>query len=230
MVSCPFGGAAWFRRFAVAPGQLQPPSRAPRCGEHLLHLRFGSTLVCRYARPIIGARRREASTLRARRREASTLKDAHVLNAPGEVGFRAVVDRRPRTRRSPCRRRGSSRPACRPSLKIRRRLSPTCRPRSAGCRPSPASWGSPGGTGEPLRLSARRFGNAARFVNHASVKPNAEIVRVVHRGLLRVVIVAREAIAAGEQVLVEYGEAYWCASGVEPQSLPQWLADYDVGS
>ena len=39
--------------------------------------------------------------------------------------------------------------------------------------------------GESLRLSARRFGNAARFVNHASVKPNAEIVRVVHRGPTR---------------------------------------------
>ena len=66
--------------------------------------------------------------------------------------------------------------------------------------------------GEPLRL------------NHGSA-PNAEITRVVHRGLLRVVIVAREAIDAGEQVLVDYGEAYWRASGVEPQSLPRWLAD-----
>ena len=84
--------------------------------------------------------------------------------------------------------------------------------------------------GEPLRLSARRFGNAARFVNHDSAKPNAEIARVKHRGLLRVVIVATEAIATGEQVLVDYGEAYWRASGVAPQSLPRWLADYDVGS
>ena len=83
--------------------------------------------------------------------------------------------------------------------------------------------------GEPLRLSARRFGNAARFVNHDSA-PNAEITRVEHRGLLRVVIVATEDIAAREQVLVDYGEAYWRASGVEPQSLPRWLADYDVGS
>ena len=79
--------------------------------------------------------------------------------------------------------------------------------------------------GEPLRLSARRFGNAARFVNHASVKPNAEIVRVVHRGLLRVVIVAREAIAPGCQVLVDYGEAYWRASGVAPRPLPRLLVD-----
>ena len=79
--------------------------------------------------------------------------------------------------------------------------------------------------GEPLRLSARRFGNAARFVNHASVKPNAEIVRVVHRGLLRVVIVAREAIAPGCQVLVDYGEAYWRACGVAPRPLPRLLVD-----
>ena len=79
--------------------------------------------------------------------------------------------------------------------------------------------------GEQLRLSARRFGNAARFVNHASVKPNAEIVRVVHRGLLRVVIVAREAIAPGGQVLVDYGDAYWRASGVAPRPLPRILAD-----
>ena len=79
--------------------------------------------------------------------------------------------------------------------------------------------------GESLRLSARRFGNAARFVNHASVKPNAEIVRVVHRGLLRVVIVAREGIAPGGQVLVDYGDAYWRASGVAPRPLPRILAD-----
>ena len=79
--------------------------------------------------------------------------------------------------------------------------------------------------GEPLRLSARRFGNAARFVNHTSIKPNAEIVRVVHRGLLRVVIVAREGIAPGGQVLVDYGDAYWRASGVAPRPLPRILAD-----
>ena len=78
--------------------------------------------------------------------------------------------------------------------------------------------------GEPLRLSARRFGNAARFVNHDS-EPNAEIVRVEHRGLLRVVIVAREAIAPGGQVLVDYGDAYWRASGVAPRPLPRILAD-----
>ena len=66
-------------------------------------------------------------------------------------------------------------------------------------------------------------------MNHDSA-PNAEIVRIVHRGLLRVVIVAREAIDAGEQVLVDYGEAYWRASDVEPRPLPRWLVDYDVGS
>ena len=74
--------------------------------------------------------------------------------------------------------------------------------------------------------SRQRSGrDAARFVNHASVKPNAEIVRVVHRGLLRVVIVAREAIAPGGQVLVDYGDAYWRASGVAPRPLPRILAD-----
>ena len=51
-------------------------------------------------------------------------------------------------------------------------------------------------------------------------------MRVEHRGLLRVVIVATEAIAAREQVLVDYGEAYWRASGVEPRSLPRWLWDH----
>ena len=56
-------------------------------------------------------------------------------------------------------------------------------------------------------------------------KPNAEIVRVVHRGLLRVVIVAREAIAPGGQVLVDYGDAYWRASSVAPRPLPRILAD-----
>ena len=84
--------------------------------------------------------------------------------------------------------------------------------------------------GETLRLSARRFGNAARFVNHASVKPNAEIVRVVHRGLLRVVIVAREAIAPGCQVLVDYGDAYWRARGVAPRPLPRLLVDVPFGA
>ena len=46
-----------------------------------------------------------------------------------------------------------------------------------------------------------------------------------YRGLLRVVIVAREAIAPGGQVLVDYGDAYWRASGVAPRPLPRILAD-----
>jgi len=50
-------------------------------------------------------------------------------------------------------------------------------------------------------------------------------LRVVHRGLLRVVIVAKEGIAPGCQVLVDYGDAYWRASGVAPRPLPRILAD-----
>ena len=40
-----------------------------------------------------------------------------------------------------------------------------------------------------------------------------------------VVIVAREGIAPGGQVLVDYGDAYWRASGVAPRPLPRILAD-----
>ena len=59
---------------------------------------------------------------------------------------------------------------------------------------------------------------------------NAEIARVTHRGLLRVVIVATEAIDAREQVLVDYGEAYWRASGVAPRPLPRLLVDVPFGA
>ena len=47
----------------------------------------------------------------------------------------------------------------------------------------------------------------------------------MHRGLLRVCVVAVTRIAPGDQVLVDYGDAYWRASGVRPRALPRCLAD-----
>lgn len=73
---------------------------------------------------------------------------------------------------------------------------------------------------ESLHLSAREFGNAARFVNHDAA-PNADFRRVVHRGLLRVVIVATAPIDVGDQVFVDYGASYWRASPVDPAPLPR---------
>ena len=50
-------------------------------------------------------------------------------------------------------------------------------------------------------------------------------MRVVHHGLLRVCVVAVTRIAPGDQILVDYGDAYWRASGVRPRALPRCLAD-----
>lgn len=60
----------------------------------------------------------------------------------------------------------------------------------------------------------------ARFVNHDD-DANADFRRLEHRGLLRVVIVATRRIAAGEQIFVDYGGAYWRANPVRREALPR---------
>ncbi|KAJ8610029.1 hypothetical protein CTAYLR_006639 [Chrysophaeum taylorii] len=74
--------------------------------------------------------------------------------------------------------------------------------------------------GDALKISSRTYGNVARFVNHASDDDaNAEILRCTFAGLLRVVIVATRTIAPGEQVLVDYGAAYWRGLDLDPVPL-----------
>jgi hypothetical protein len=64
--------------------------------------------------------------------------------------------------------------------------------------------------GEALHLSARHYGNVGRFFNHDGAGlQNADLVRCSHDGLLRVFVVATRDIPKGDQILVDYGVAYW---------------------
>lgn len=62
---------------------------------------------------------------------------------------------------------------------------------------------------EPISLSAKHYGNVARFVNHDSHRNNADLDRCTFDGLVRVVVVSNRPIQPGEQILVDYGTAYW---------------------
>lgn len=73
--------------------------------------------------------------------------------------------------------------------------------------------------GQNLALSARLYGNVARFVNHDSANPNAEIKRCTHNGLLRVLIIAIRPIKRRDQILVDYGASYWRGLGIAPIPL-----------
>lgn len=74
--------------------------------------------------------------------------------------------------------------------------------------------------GRPVRLviDAERRGNALRFVNHGA-EVNLEAIPVAVDGVWRIVFVATTDIEAGEQLLIDYGEAFWRARGIEPLRL-----------
>ena len=46
-----------------------------------------------------------------------------------------------------------------------------------------------------------------------------QIEQVVHRGMVRIACITKRSITAGEQLLVDYGAAYWKQAGVEPVQL-----------
>mmetsp|Transcript_16112 Transcript_16112/g.49244 ORF Transcript_16112/g.49244 Transcript_16112/m.49244 type:complete len:190 (-) Transcript_16112:329-898(-) len=58
------------------------------------------------------------------------------------------------------------------------------------------------------QVSALRYGNHVRCINH-SATPNVKFIPVMHGGIPRIVAVLIADVAAGDQILVNYGPAYW---------------------
>mmetsp|Transcript_33529 Transcript_33529/g.107108 ORF Transcript_33529/g.107108 Transcript_33529/m.107108 type:complete len:660 (-) Transcript_33529:314-2293(-) len=74
--------------------------------------------------------------------------------------------------------------------------------------------------GRTLRISSKHFGNVARFVNHDPDHPNAELVAAIpDSGLRRILVVTVTAIQPDEQILMDYGAAYWHGADVLPVQL-----------
>jgi hypothetical protein len=57
-------------------------------------------------------------------------------------------------------------------------------------------------------LNAQRFRNLAAFINH-SQHPNAESQCIFHCGVEHAVIIATQDIALGQQILIDYADAYF---------------------
>ena len=79
------------------------------------------------------------------------------------------------------------------------------------------AWGFPRvrSLGRPLEIDARESGGLLRFANHRE-NPPAEPEHFAMSGRWRIVFVARRRIEAGEEITVDYGEAYWSGSEREP--------------
>lgn len=72
---------------------------------------------------------------------------------------------------------------------------------------------------EQLAISAKHYGNVARFVNHDQENANADLRKCILQGLVRVVIISKRTINPGEQILVDYGRPYWVGLGRIPLPL-----------
>jgi hypothetical protein len=69
-----------------------------------------------------------------------------------------------------------------------------------------------------LGVDAKEYGCIGQCVNH-SEHPNATFKQVIHREMLRVVVVATAPIGIDEQILVNYGSNYWTQAGFDPLPL-----------
>ena len=58
------------------------------------------------------------------------------------------------------------------------------------------------------QIDCREYGNASRFINHAS-DPNCKYVHILIEGLNHTVCVTKRDIRANEQITVNYGASYW---------------------
>lgn len=61
-------------------------------------------------------------------------------------------------------------------------------------------------------IDAEKHSNHTRFINH-SYRANLEPVSIYCDGLVHVILYAREAIEAGEQLCYDYGKDYWKKRG-----------------
>ncbi|OQS01317.1 hypothetical protein ACHHYP_01330 [Achlya hypogyna] len=69
-------------------------------------------------------------------------------------------------------------------------------------------------------VSAKEYGNVVRCVNHSFTAFNCRFASVLVQGMLRVVCITVAPIAAGDQLLVNYGASYWKEAGVVPIEWP----------
>jgi hypothetical protein len=70
----------------------------------------------------------------------------------------------------------------------------------------------------PVGVDAKEYGCIGRCVNH-SAKPNVAFKQMIHREMVRVVIVAISTLKVDEQILVDYGSSYWSQAGYTPLPL-----------
>ena len=63
-----------------------------------------------------------------------------------------------------------------------------------------------------VRISARRYGNVCRLLNHSD-RPNVALRTVEMDGLLHLVAITTAEVRSGEQLTVDYGPPYWRAHG-----------------
>eukprot|EP01035_Chromulina_nebulosa_P026154 gene26154-34199_t len=68
-------------------------------------------------------------------------------------------------------------------------------------------------------ICAREFGNVIRFINHNSTSANVQFRRVHHEGLMHIVCFAISDIEPHQQLLVDYGAAYWTNKPYGPVKL-----------
>jgi hypothetical protein len=90
------------------------------------------------------------------------------------------------------------------------------RPLPAGGFSTDYAWGFPEvrNFALPLEIDAREAGGLLRFVNHSG-RPNCEPDHFALDGRWRLVFVACLPIAAGDELTIDYGDAYWTGGARE---------------
>lgn len=68
-------------------------------------------------------------------------------------------------------------------------------------------------------VNAFEYGNIIRFMNHSSTSPNCAFRKVVIGDMVHIIAVTRRSVAKDEQLLVDYGSAYWQVHASPPQEM-----------
>ena len=76
------------------------------------------------------------------------------------------------------------------------------------------------------QIDSREYGNATRFINHAS-DPNCKYVHVLIDGLNHTLCITKRNVHANEQITVNYGPSYWMKIKEEYNIEPMDVADED---
>ncbi len=71
---------------------------------------------------------------------------------------------------------------------------------------------------EGIGLDASAYRNLGGMINHSST-PNCETQCIFDRGAEQAVIIAKTAIAKGQQLLIDYSKNYWTKSALKSHKL-----------